>query len=199
MSANPELRMSEEEYLERERAAEFRSDYYAGYVYAMSGGSWTHGTLVQNVNRLLDAALRSRNCSVRSTDTRVRVSGKLYTYPDIVVVCGEPKFLDNRTDIVTNPVLIIEVLSQSTEAYDRGAKATQYRTMDSLRELVLVAQIEPRVEIYRKRPANEWVLTDVVGLDAMCRFESVDCELPLKGIYDQVTFTRNEPRAPGLL
>jgi len=114
--------MSEEEYLERERAAEFRSDYYAGYVYAMSGGSWTHGTLVQNVNRPLDAALRSRNCSVRSTDRRVRVSGKLYTYPDIVVVCGEPKFLDNRTDIVTNPVLIIEVLSQSTEAYDRGGE-----------------------------------------------------------------------------
>jgi Uma2 family endonuclease len=101
--------------------------------------------------------------------------------------------LDNRTDIVTNPVMIIEVLSQSTEAYDRGAKARQYRTMDSLLELVLVAQMEPRVEIYRKRPANEWVLTDVAGLDAWCRFESVDCELPLAGIYDQVTFT------PGLL
>ena len=191
--------MSEEEYLERERAAEFRSDYYAGYVYAMSGGSWSHARLIHNMSRLLGNALEGRNCFVTSSDMRVRVSGSMYTYPDVFVVCGEPKFLDNRTDIVTNLVMVIEVLSQSTEAYDRGAKSTQYRTMDSLRELVLVAQTEPRVEIYRKRTANEWVLTDVAGLDAMCRFESVDCELPLIGIYDQVTFTLDEPRAPGLL
>jgi Uma2 family endonuclease len=85
--------------------------------------------------------------------------------------------------------LIIEVLPPSTEAYDRGAKATQYRTMDSLRELVLVAQLEPRIEIYRKRSANEWVLTEAASLESTCRFESVDCELPLAGIYDQVAFT----------
>jgi Uma2 family endonuclease len=189
MAAHPESRITEQEYLERERAAEFRSDYYAGHVYAMAGGSWAHGTLIQNVNRLLDTALRDRNCSVRSTDTRVRVSGNLYTYPDILVVCGEPMFLDKRTDTVTNPVLIIEVLSPSTEAYDRGAKAAQYRTMESLRELALVTQTEARVEIYRKRAGNEWMLAESVGLESDCRFESVECELPLAGIYDQVTFT----------
>jgi Uma2 family endonuclease len=192
MSANPELRMSEEEYLERERTAEFKSDYYAGYVYAMAGASWIHARIIHNLHWLLHS-IQGRGCSIASNDVRVRVSGDLYTYPDVLVVCGEPLFHNNRTDIVTNPVLIIEVLSQSTEAYDRGAKATQYRTMESLRELVLVTQREPRVEIYRKLPANEWLLTDVAGLDSTCRFESVDCELPLKGIYDQVTFT------PGLL
>ena len=193
MSANPEPMITEEEYLERERAAEFRSDYYAGYVYAMSGGSWTHAILIQNVSRRLGNALEGRNCFVASSDVRVRGSGSLYTYPDVVVVCGEPKFLDNRTDTITNPVLIIEVLSQSTEAYDRGAKATQYRKMESLRELVFVAQLEPSVEIYRKRSENEWVLSESAGLESTCRFDSVDCELPLSGIYDRVTFT------PGLL
>jgi Uma2 family endonuclease len=193
MSANPEPMITEEEYLERERAAEFRSDYYAGHVYAMSGGSWTHATLIHNVSRLLGNAFEGRNCSAKTSDMRVRVSGKLYTYPDVVVVCGEPKFLDNRTDTVTNPVLIVEVLSPSSEAYDRGAKATQCRRMESLQELVFVAQIEPRVEIYRKRSANEWVLSESAGLESTCRFDSVDCELPLAGIYDRVTFT------PGLL
>ena len=193
MSANPERRMTEQEYLERERAAEFRSDYYAGYVYNMAGASWIHATVIQNVSWLLHTALKGRNCSVRTTDVRVRVSGDLYTYPDVLMVCGKPQFHDNRTDTITNPVLIVEVLSQSTEAYDRGAKAIQYRTMESLRELVFVAQVEPRVEIYRKGSASEWVLSEAAGLESTCRFESVDCELPLAGIYDQVAFT------PGLL
>ena len=124
---------------------------------------------------------------------RVRVSGRLYTYPDVWVVCGEPKFLDNRADTVTNPILIIEVLSPSTEAYDRGAKASQYRAMESLQELAFITQTEPRVEIHRKRSSNEWMLVESIGLESTCRFESVDCELPLAAIYDQVTFT------PGLL
>jgi Uma2 family endonuclease len=192
MSANPERRMTEQEYLERERAAEFRSDYYAGYVYNMAGASWIHSRIIHNLHWLLHS-IQGRGCSIASNDVRVRVSGDLYTYPDVLVVCGEPKFHDNRTDTITNPVLIVEVLSQSTEAYDRGAKASQYRTMDSLRELVFVAQLEPRVEMYRKRPANEWVLSEAAGLESTCRFESVDCELPLAGIYDQVAFT------PGLL
>jgi len=185
--------MTEQEYLERERAAEFKSDYYAGYVYNMAGASWIHGTVIQNVSWLLHTALKGRRSSVRTTDVRVRVSGDLYTYPDVLVVCGEPKFHGNGSDTVANPVLIIEVLSPSTEAYDRGAKAIQYRTMESLRELVFVAQLEPRVEIYRKGSASEWVLSEAAGIESTCRFESVDCELPLAGIYDQVAFT------PGLL
>jgi Uma2 family endonuclease len=189
MAAHPESRITEQEYLERERAAEFRSDYYAGKVYALSGGSWTHARLIHNMGRLLGNALQGRKCFVTSSDMRVRVSEALYTYPDVLVVCGEPKFLDNRLDTVTNPVLIVEVLSPSTEAYDRGTKAAQYRTMESLRELAFVTQTEARVEIYRKRAENEWMLAESVGLESACRFESVECELPLAGIYDQVTFT----------
>jgi Uma2 family endonuclease len=184
--------MTEEEYLERERAAEFKSDYYAGYVYNTAGASWIHATIIQNLSWLLHTALKGRNCSVRTSDIRVRVSGGLYTYPDVLAVCGEPKFHDNRSDTITNPILIVEVLSPSTEAYDRGAKASQYRAMESLQELVIVVQLEPRVEIYRKR-SNEWVLSEAAGLESTCRLASVDCEFPLGAIYDQVTFT------PGLL
>jgi Uma2 family endonuclease len=155
MAANPKPRITEQEYLDRERAAEFKSDYYEGYVYAMSGGSWVHATLISNLGWLLRNALQGRECSVTSSDVRVRVSGGLYTYPDVLVVCGEPKFLDMRTDTITNPLLIVEVLSPWTEAYDRDAKAAHHRTMESLRELALVTQTDPRVEIYRRRAANE--------------------------------------------
>jgi Uma2 family endonuclease len=197
MAANPQTRISEQEYLELERAAEFRHEYYDGFMYAMSGGSWVHGSIVQNVSRLLDSALRARGCSVRTTDIRVRVSRRLYTYPDVLVVCGAPKFADDQKDTVLNPTLIIEVLSPSTERYDRGAKAAQYRTVESIEELAFVSQNEARVEVFRRRAPNEWVLSEFVGLESSCRFQSVGCELALSQIYESVTFT--EPDGPGLL
>jgi Uma2 family endonuclease len=196
VAANPQTRVSEQEYLELERAAEFRHEYYDGIMYAMSGASWTHSTLVHNLSRLLDGALRGK-CAVRTTDVRVRVSRRLYTYPDVLVVCGAPKFADDQKDTVLNPTLIIEVLSPSTERYDRGAKAAQYRTVESIEELVFVSQSEARVEVFRRRAPNEWVLSEFVGLELSSRFQSVECELPLDQIYESVTFT--EEAGPGLL
>jgi len=112
------------------------------------------------------------------------------------VVCGEPKYVDNQLDTLTNPILLIEVLSPSTESYDRGLKARQYRAIESLQEYALVAQSEPRVEIFRRQPSGDWLLSESAGLDAACRFDSVQCAVPLSEIYDKVTFGADEPSPP---
>ena len=188
MAASPQTRVTPEEYLERDRAAEFRSEYYAGRIYAMSGGTWSHARIISNLNRRLANALEGRSCVVCSSDMRVQVAADFYTYPDVLIVCGEPKFPDSRTDVITNPVIVIEVLSPSTEAYDRGFKASHYRRMPSLRELALVSQDEPRIEIFRRQPSDEWLLSESIGLDSTCRFESVPCSIRMSEIYDGVTF-----------
>jgi Uma2 family endonuclease len=186
MSAQPITRMTAEEYLAAERAAEFRSEYYDGCVYAMAGTSFPHSLITTNLSGELRQALR-RRCFVMSIDARVRVSPeKVFTYPDVVVVCGEPKFADDQKDTLLNPTLIIEVLSPSTEAHDRGFKFARYRELESLREYVLVSQTEPRVEKFTRQAGGQWVLSDYVGLEAVCRFESVGCEVALADIYENV-------------
>jgi Uma2 family endonuclease len=112
----------------------------------------------------------------------------LYTYPDLVVVRGEPKFADGRTDTLLNPTLAIEVLSPSTESYDRGFKSAQYRRIESLEEYALVSQTEARVEVFRRQPGGHWLLTEWVGMDASCKFDSVGASVPLAEIYDKVSF-----------
>lgn len=201
MSAQPQQPvvregLSPEQYLEAERSAAFRSEYYSGHVYAMSGGSYRHFQIIGNITGELHAALKKRPCSVGPTDLRLRVSPDgLYTYPDVVVICGEPQFADDRNDTLLNPTLIVEVLSPSTEAYDRGFKAAQYRTLESLEEYALIAQAEPRVEVFRRQPGGHWLLSEAIGLAAVCRFESLDCSVPLVDIYDKVTFSPGDAMA----
>lgn len=187
MSAHPVTRMTAEEYLAAERAAELRSEYYDGCVYAMAGTSFPHSLITTNLTRELSQALRKR-CFVMSSDARVRVSpGRVFTYPDVVVVCGEPRFADDQKDTLLNPTLIVEVLSPSTEAHGRGFKFAKYRELESLREYVLVSQTEPRVEKFVRQAGGQWVLSEYVGLEAVCRFESVDCEVALADIYESVS------------
>lgn len=112
----------------------------------------------------------------------------LYTYPDIAVVCGPPKLLDGHKDTLLNPILIAEGLSPSTEAYDRGFKFAQYRTLESLQEYALVSQTEPRVEVFRRQSSGDWLLSEAVGLDSICRFESVNSSVPLSEIYANIAF-----------
>jgi Uma2 family endonuclease len=194
MSAQPQPRLSPEEYLALERAAEVKSEYYDGHMYAMSGGSYPHAKIIVNVSSGLQQALKGKACSVTSSDVRFRVSPQgLYTYPDVMVVCGPPKFADNQRDTLLNPTLIVEVLSQSTEAHDRGFKFAQYQQLDSLEEYVLVSQIEPRVESFRRQMNGKWLYSDVRGIAAICRFDSVDCEVPLSEIYYQVAFDSEPP------
>lgn len=196
MSAQPIPRISEEQYLEADRGAEFKSEYYNGRMYAMAGVSYAHFLIVMNFGSQLHQALRMRPCTIGASDLRLRVSpGGLCTYPDIMVICGEPRLADDRNDTLMNPTVIVEVLSKSTEAHDRGFKFAQYRTLDSLREYVLVSQSEPRVEKYQRQNTGQWVLSDYVGLDAVAGFDSIQCEVPLPEIYAKVTFAAED--APG--
>jgi Uma2 family endonuclease len=195
MAAAHQPRLTPEEYLELDRAAECRNEYFNGRMYAMAGGTHRHALIIGNCTRELGNELKKRPCLVTPTDVRIRTSpGGLYTYPDIVVVCGDSRYVDGRRDTLLNPTLLIEVLSPSTEAYDRGLKSAQYRTLETLEEYALVSQHEPRVEIFRRQTAG-WLFSEVVGLDTSCHFASVECTLSLADIYDKVTFEEGEPAA----
>ena len=200
MSAQPQPRLTPEEYLQIERAAEFKSEYYDGRMYAMPGASFPHAQIIGSLAGELYAVLRKGPCSVTTNDLRVRVSpGGLYTYPDVVVVCGDPKFADDQKDTLLNPTVIVEVLSPSTEAYDRGFKAAQYRKLESLQEYALVSQDEPRMEIFRRQAGGAWLFSEAAGLEAVCRFESLECQVALADIYEKVIFSAEgimPPRPP---
>jgi Uma2 family endonuclease len=187
VQVQPKPSLSPEEYLAIERHAETRSEYLDGEMFAMTGGSRKHNLIVTNVVRELSLQLKKRPCEVYPNDQRVRIPETgLYTYPDIVVVCGEPRFEDESFDTLLNPVLIVEVLSHTTEAYDRGKKFESYRTIDSLAEYVLVAQNEPRVEQFLRQDGNQWLFTAVAGLDATLSLSSIQCGLALAEIFDKV-------------
>jgi Uma2 family endonuclease len=194
MSAQSLPYLSPEEYLTIEREAEFKSEYYQGKMYpmegpyAMAGGKRVHSMLKMNFGIELGTALKGR-CIVFDSDLRVRVSPTgLYTYPDISVVCDKPLMLDDHDDVLLNPKLIVEVLSKSTEAHDRGLKFVQYRMIESFEEYVLVSQAEPRVERFRRQPGGQWVLSDTVGLDAVVVLESLECQILMAEIYRNVDF-----------
>ena len=189
MSAQPHSRISEEEYLRIERAAEFKSEYIDGQMYAMSGASWAHGLITLNFGSELRTGLRDKACAVVANDIRVRITPRrFYTYPDLVVVCGLPAFADNEHDTLLNPTLLVEVLSPSTEKRDRDFKLRHYREIESLKEYVLVSQSEPYVMSYRRSASGEWVLSAWEGVGALCRLESLEIDVRLADIYRQVTF-----------
>jgi Uma2 family endonuclease len=189
MSAQPQHWLTPEEYLELERAAEFRHEYYNGRMYLMPGGSPRHAFIIANLAGELHFVLKKGSCTVAISDLRIRVAESgLYTYPDISVICGPPKLADGRTDTVLNPVLIVEVLSPSTELLDRGFRTEQYKTITSLREYALVSQTEARIEVYRRQDSGHWLLSEFTGLEAAVRFDSVDASVPLAEIYDKISF-----------
>jgi Uma2 family endonuclease len=192
MSAQAQPWLSEEEYLAIERAAEFRSEYFDGVMYSMAGGTHRHSHIMGNVTREFGVLLKKRPCLVMPADARVRVGqGRLYCYPDLVVACEPRQYAELDKDTLVNPTLIVEVLSPSTEAYDRGAKAEQYRTISSLRAYALVSQAGPHVEIHSRNAAGEWVITDINGLGASCDFEGIAgplISIPMAEIYDKVEF-----------
>jgi len=178
--------ITEREYLDVERKAEIRSEYIGGRIYAMSGASERHNLIVGNLHGLIWSALRGRECRAYVNDMRVKVAPTgMYTYPDIVALCGEPRFEDQNLDTLLNPAVVIEVLSESTEAYDRGEKFAHYRRLESLREYVLVAQNKVRVEHYR-REGEQWILSEISDPDSILHFPSIDCQVSLASIYERV-------------
>ena len=178
-----------EEYLRLERQSEYKSEYVNGEIFAMTGASRKHNLVAGNIFRELSQQLRSRQCEAYMSDMRVKVTATgLYTYPDVVVVCGEPKFEDTFVDTLLNPTLLVEVLSQSTERYDRIAKSSYYRTLDSLSEHLLVAQDEVRLEQYVKQPNGVWLLFEYSALENVVELSSISCSLALRDVYDKVSF-----------
>jgi Uma2 family endonuclease len=187
MSALPATRLSPAEYLRRERLASSRSEYHRGAVVAMAGTSRRHGRIVTNLSTTLDLQLRDRPCNVYSSDLRVSVrGGEHYVYPDVIVTCGEEAFEDDQFDALTNPLVIIEVLSPSTEAYDRGDKFLLYQTIPSLREYVLVTQAPRRIEVFRKQPDGSWLYQSSPFSPPPLALASIDCTLSPDDVYFKV-------------
>lgn len=187
MSAIPKKKISPEEYLAFERNSDEKHEYFDGQVFAMSGAKRNHNKIVANLSGLLWQELRDKDCEFYPNDMRVFVPKTgLYTYPDLVVVCGEPEFQDTVPDTLLNPVLLIEVLSESTEGYDRGKKFQHYRCIESLREYVLVSQGEARIEKYLRQGDGFWVLSEAIGMDSSIELTSIESQLDLNEIFAKV-------------
>ena len=175
-----------EEYLALERKATLKSEYISGEILAMSGASNAHNLITLDIGTELNIQLRGRECLVYTNDMRIRTSPMgSYFYPDVVVVCGEPQFEDNVFDTLLNPILVIEVLSPSTEAYDKGEKFRHYQELSSLQEYILVSQDRVRVEQYRLL-RTQWGQTEFHELEDVLPLASIGCELPLQDIYRRV-------------
>jgi Uma2 family endonuclease len=196
MATQPKTYLTPEQYLEIERKAEFKSEYYQGEMFAMSGASYPHIGIVANAMRELGQQLRRGPCRPLSNDMRVRVTPTgLYAYPDVVIVCGEPQFADDTFDILLNPTVIIEVLSRSTEAYDRGEKFAQYRSLESLKEYLLISSLRVSVERYTRQPDGSWNYIAKASLEDSLDLPSVGCHLALADLYEKVDFSPPQPAA----
>jgi len=189
MATQPKPRLTPEEYLATERLAQTKSEYYDGEVFAMAGAGLNHNRIVINLIASLRDGLRGRDCEVLGSDMRLLVSDTgLYTYPDVTVVCGKPILADAQSDILTNPLLIIEVLSESTKDYDRGGKFHQYMRVPSLQEYLTVSQTEMLIDHNVRQADNSWVIREVTPTNGKVPLRSLGVELDFADIYDKVTF-----------
>lgn len=178
------------EYLDMERMSEIRHEYLDGQVYMMAGESPRHSNICFNLYTAIGIRLRGKTCRGFSPNMKIATNNKgLYAYPDLAVVCGEPKYHDKKGDILLNPTIIFEVLSPSTQHYDRGEKFIRYTNfIKSLTDYVLISQDKPLVEHYSKQPDNSWKSVVIQGLDAVLSFPSIEVEIPLGELYDKISF-----------
>ena len=188
MSLQPKPHVSFDDWLAGERAAlEGRSEYLGGEVYAMTGASAAHNAIVMNVAGQLWLQMKGRPCQVYANDMKVRIhAANAGTYPDLVAFCAEHEFQDHRTDVLLNPSLVVEVLSDSTEAYDRGGKFALYRQIPSLREYLLISQHQVQVDLYTRGADGHWILSDFNALTDRIHLPSVNCTLEVAEVYDKV-------------
>jgi len=196
--ARTQLFFTVEEYLALERKAEERHEYLDGQIYAMAGESPEHADICTNLTRIISTQLLGSPCRVRSKDTKVRsgpvpnrrpMTKGLFSYPDIVVICGEPQYHDEHRDVILNPTVIIEVLSESTEAFDRGEKFLRYQTWNpTLTDYLLVSQTSPIIEHYVRQADGGWSYYIYQGLEQSLSITSIDCTLRLAEVYDRVVF-----------
>jgi len=178
-----------EEYLVVEEAANFKSEYIDGQIIPMAGGTANHNRLAGNFYAILNFGFRQQNYEVFNSDMRLWIAKRrIYTYPDVTVVAGEPEFFNNRTDIITNPLIIIEVLSQSTKGYDREGKFAAYRTIGTFQEYLLIDQTRMRVEQYSKTSKKRWTLCEYDEEDEAISLISVPFEISMQNLYNKVKF-----------
>ena len=195
MSSQPLPHVTVDEYLTIERDCKRKHEYFRGEMFAMAGASAAHNQITFNLARLLGNQLADRDCKAYVNDMRVKVSDtELYTYPDGIVTCEDPHFEDEHVDTLLNPQVLIEVLSDSTEKYDRGKKFELYREMESLRDYILISQDHAHIERFARDERGNWYLVDATGLDAAMELPSVDCTLPLADVFAKVDFPPEEPR-----
>jgi len=181
-----------------ERKADFKSEFCNGFIVAVAGASREHNVIAGNLHEEIRSQLKERPCEVYISDMRVRVTtAGLFTYPDVVAVCGEARFLDDKGDTLLNPTMIVEVLSTSTESYDRGDKFMHYRRLESLREYIVVAEEKVLVERFT-RQGDQWLLTEFRKLDDTLRLASIDGAVALREIYARFEFPAADTGAPEL-
>lgn len=181
--------MTEAQYLEFERASEIKHEYFKGEVFAMAGASEEHDSICMNIATTLLPQIRKNGCKVHSSDMRLKILATgLFTYPDLTIYCGDLVFTGDKPDTLTNPTIIFEVLSPSTEIHDRNAKFRHYQQIPSLQEYVLMAQDRPRIERFLRQNDRTWLYVDVNGLDSTIEFPTVRAMLALADAYEQVTF-----------
>ncbi|HEV7382183.1 MAG TPA: Uma2 family endonuclease [Dyadobacter sp.] len=185
MTAQPQKFYSEEEYLEMERDADYKSEYYRGEIFAMAGAGFNHNRITENLSGEFYIRLKGKQCKGYSSDLRVHIpENGLYTYPDFLIICGENEFLNNKKDTILNPTVIIEVLSSSTSGYDRGEKFHFYRSIPSLREYAIVNSLSIGAEVWRKNEEEVWYLaSEAYNIDGSIEFGSVGVELKLTDVY----------------
>jgi Uma2 family endonuclease len=189
MTTETVTRVTPDEYLAAERLSDYRSEYLDGGVYPMTGGSVNHNQITINLILELGTQLRATPCRVHATDLKVRLpDSRKFFYPDVMVICGELQYHDRRRDIILNPDLVIEVLSPSTEAFDRGAKFHAYQAIESLKEYVLIAQDSPVIEQFVRNGDRKWTYRAAEGLESSLTLPSIECTLNLSAVYDKVDF-----------
>ncbi|MBF0242932.1 MAG: Uma2 family endonuclease [Desulfamplus sp.] len=182
-------RMTPEDYLEFEKNSELKHEYFDGEIFAMVGARKNHNRVSSNTSRILGNQLLNRPCDVFISDMRVKIPEiEKYTYPDIVVACDKVEFIEEELDSLLNPVVIIEILSDTTESYDRGLKFTHYRLIESLQEYILISQYHCQVEKFKRDKEGTWVYSSVEDMKASVKIDSINCELALSEIYYRVEF-----------
>jgi Uma2 family endonuclease len=193
MAINQPQPISEDDYLAFERDAEGKHEYADGTIIAMAGASFAHNLIVGNLITALNSRLRARGCFVLSSDLRVKIDSlRTYRYPDVTVLCEEPHFTEAQPQTLTNPAVVIEVLSTSTALIDRNAKLREYRQLPSLKAYWLVSQKNSRIETYTRQADDTWLYADAEGLDVMIALPFFEQSLALKDVYLQVDFMQSE-------
>jgi len=196
MSAAPVAKLTVEEFLAAERAADLRNEYHDGEVFPLVAAGWNHGVITGNCYQAASARLKGTSCRLSVSAVKVRVSPTKLVVPDLVVVCGRPAFTDEASDVITNPKVVLEVLSPSTRNYDRGDKFDLYRLLPSFEEYVLIAQDEAKVEVIRRHSDGRWVITFCQGTESVAQLESLDISLPLAELYAGVFDEATGPATP---